>query len=72
MRFFHEIAKRIILPTAARFRSQQQTVSHPIQSGMANSVGESVDQTRADLAKVKTLSASNLLLFWVVLTNVVA
>jgi uncharacterized membrane protein YsdA (DUF1294 family) len=39
---------------------------------MADAVGESDDQARAGLAKVKNLSATNLLLFWVVLANVVA
>ncbi len=39
---------------------------------MADAVGEGDDQAQSGLAKVKTFSASNLLLFWLGLTNVMA
>lgn len=39
---------------------------------MAEEVGEGDDQAHTGLAKVKTFSAINLLLFWLALTNVVA
>lgn len=39
---------------------------------MASAVGEGDDQAHASLAKVKTFSANNLLLFWLALTNVLA
>lgn len=39
---------------------------------MADAVGESDDQAHASLAKVKTFLASNLLLVWLGLTNVLA
>ncbi len=37
---------------------------------MAEAIGESDDQAHTSLAKVKTFSASNLLLFWLGLTNI--
>ena len=43
-----------------------------MQSAMAGAVGESDDQARASLAKVSAFSASNLLVFWFALTNIVA
>ncbi len=39
---------------------------------MAGAIGESDDQEHASLAEVITFSASNLLLFWLGLTNVLA
>jgi uncharacterized membrane protein YsdA (DUF1294 family) len=39
---------------------------------MAGAFGESDDQAHTSVAEVKTFSASNLLLFWLALTNVLA
>ncbi len=39
---------------------------------MAGAVGESNDQAHTSVAEVKTFSASNLLLFWLALTNILA
>ncbi len=39
---------------------------------MADAIGESDDQAHTSVAEVKTFSASNLLLFWLALTNVLA
>lgn len=44
----------------------------PVQSGMAEAVGESAAEVQASLGKVKVFSANHLLLFWLGLTNVLA